>query len=58
MSNITGDGGSLSSENCTDGGGGGGGGGEEVQQQHPHGSSQPSLSPVKKKRNLPGTPGT
>ncbi|KAG1365202.1 zinc finger protein GAI-ASSOCIATED FACTOR 1 [Cocos nucifera] len=61
MSNITGDGGSFSSENHT--------GEEEVhqsqQQQHQHplhgtmaatANSQPPALPVKKKRNLPGTP--
>ncbi|XP_010904808.1 protein indeterminate-domain 7-like [Elaeis guineensis] len=59
MSNITGDGGSFSSENHT---------GEEVQQQLPlHGTIaattngdgsnlQPPPLAVKKKRNLPGTP--
>ena len=61
MSNITGEEGSFSSGNT----------GEEVQQLHHgkqqqqqqfHGSlpsdSAPSLPAAKKKRNLPGTPGT
>lgn len=54
MSNITGDGESFSSENNT-----GGGVDHEVQQlRGPQAAaSQPPSPPVKKKRNLPGTPG-